>query len=216
MSFTQVFTEGLLEPYVPPVKDTWADLLLGEELGDDLFELLNAQDLVTMRGVCQGIKALVDHYMATHFTLGRVLDKYFDNIPAFRSVQAKTATLISGSTALQFFGRITYAESDLDLYAWKKHLPILVDYILEEGYKFQSSIRGLNKWTDVLKAWDRGLIQKDGYMGLPLFCTLHFTRARYQKRTTVQIIVALQNPMECILNFHSSEWHISSRTWTQY
>ena len=52
----------------------------------------------------------------------KLLSRYFHHPETFRHLQATTGTVISGSSALQFFDRSYYAKSDLDLYvplAWR-------------------------------------------------------------------------------------------------
>jgi hypothetical protein len=63
----------------------------------------------------------VKDYFARAFNIEKRLSRYFDDPKSFRKLQAETLTVISGSTALQFFQRNFYPESDLDLYV---HVPI--------------------------------------------------------------------------------------------
>ena len=65
-----------------------------------------------------------------------MLGKYFttDQILHFRDLQAKTGMVISGSTALQFFERVLYPESDLDLYVEHQYMQPIALWLASIGY----------------------------------------------------------------------------------
>lgn len=56
--------------------------------------------------------------MKRAFNLDKLLSRFFSppEILRFRELQCSTGMLISGSTALKFFERVVYPDSDLDLY----------------------------------------------------------------------------------------------------
>jgi hypothetical protein len=67
-----------------------------------------------------------------------VLEKYFtdDQILHFRHLQATTGMVISGSTALQFFERVLYPESDLDLYVEHRYRRPIALWLASIGYRY--------------------------------------------------------------------------------
>ena len=67
-----------------------------------------------------------------------MLGKYFtdDQILRFRHLQATTGVIISGSTALQFFERILYPESDLDLYVEHRYRRPIALWLASIGYHY--------------------------------------------------------------------------------
>ncbi|KAG8819209.1 hypothetical protein FRC19_010028, partial [Serendipita sp. 401] len=66
-----------------------------------------------------------------------------NNTLRFRSIQAETGTLISGSQALQFFDRAHYLDSDLDLYVSCRHTLTVGLFLLSIGYRFEPTARQL-------------------------------------------------------------------------
>lgn len=153
------------------------------------------------------------------------LSRFFDNTLEFRSMQARTATLISGSTALQFFDRTHYPESDLDLYAHPLHVKEVGRWLLDsEGYTFQPSIvqesdfdiESHNRLAPMDDdemianmgdaARDVNMFHLDQY-NIPGVCGV-FTFIKPARTASapprkVQVIAARRNPLECILGFHS-------------
>ena len=55
-------------------------------------------------------------YMLHRYNINNHLSRFFPDPIAFRSLQARTASLVSGSNALQFFDRTFYEEADMDIY----------------------------------------------------------------------------------------------------
>jgi len=70
--------------------------------------------------------------------LETVLGKYFtdDQILHFRQLQAMTGMIISGSTALQFFERVLYPDSDLDLYVEHLYMRHVALWLASVGYRY--------------------------------------------------------------------------------
>ncbi|KAG1758073.1 hypothetical protein EDD22DRAFT_784371 [Suillus occidentalis] len=62
------------------------------------------------------------------------LSRYFSDPLQFRSLQARTGLVMSGSNALQFVDHTSYPESDLDLYAHPGHLYELMEWLESIGY----------------------------------------------------------------------------------
>jgi hypothetical protein len=83
---------------------------------DAVFSQSDILSIVRFQRICRQAQSAVKDYLARAFNIDRHLSRFFDNPKAFRKLQAETATAISGSSALQFFQRTFYPESDLDLY----------------------------------------------------------------------------------------------------
>ncbi|PCH44988.1 hypothetical protein WOLCODRAFT_91093 [Wolfiporia cocos MD-104 SS10] len=84
---------------------------------DRICERLTPVSLIRMRRVSRTTYQAVQDFSYRAFDVNRRLSRFFSDPFAFRSLQARTATLISGSFALQFFDRTFYPEADLDLVA---------------------------------------------------------------------------------------------------
>src|SRR5882762_8146146 len=72
--------------------------------------------IIRLSWTCRAVRNIVEWYVQHTFDINRHLSRYFPDPKAFRSVQARTATLIGGSNALQFLDRTVYENADLDLY----------------------------------------------------------------------------------------------------
>ncbi|KAJ7641799.1 hypothetical protein FB45DRAFT_826069 [Roridomyces roridus] len=163
---------------------------------DALFVHLSAQDLVRLRRTSKRI------YMLIHdvcFNITRLLVPFFGTdaeVARFQGVQAETSTLISGSTALQFFNPITYyLGSDLDIYAHRVSARGPVEFLLQNGYTYLA-----RSWqdTDVFQQLVYSVADKEpNYLGRGIADVLDF----YKGGKKVQLIIGERTPMETILSF---------------
>lgn len=123
-----------------------------------------------------------------------------------------TGTLISGSSALQFFERTVYADSSgLDLFIEHASARPIALWLQSIGYIFcpsadadyQTLEMGLDK--QVAKNASDGNTMFEPFFNKghfePIVC-LKFHRATYPN---VQVITSNGPPLEMVLNFHSSE-----------
>ncbi|ETW83700.1 hypothetical protein HETIRDRAFT_415457 [Heterobasidion irregulare TC 32-1] len=103
---------------------------------DAIFSYSSPGTILRMSRTCRRIKDLVDSYIRAAFNINRHLSRYFPDPIAFRSMQARTASLLSGSNALQFLDRTTYPDTDLDLYVFQECTGEVGRFMLENGYRF--------------------------------------------------------------------------------
>jgi len=87
---------------------------------------------------CKYFHYTVSSYLRRKHKLETVLGKYFtdDQILHFRHLQATTGMIISGSTALQFFERVLYPDSDLDLYVEYRYMRLVALWLASIGYRY--------------------------------------------------------------------------------
>lgn len=90
---------------------------------DTIFDLLSGVTLLRHGRTCRAIHSQVHSYARRKFRLQKLLAPSFSLPPIghLRQLQASTGMLISVSTALQFFDRVIYPESDLNLYPENAH-----------------------------------------------------------------------------------------------
>lgn len=146
---------------------------------------------------------MVTEYIKDAFSVHTTLVRFFPDPSGFRSLQARTGTLISGSVALQFFDRAFYPTSDLDLYVHSKHRREVGLWLLSMGYTFTPS-RGQDSHFDtaVLSPYQRKGLH---YVMPGVLAIFTFHRRVFNKSLKAQIIVACRAPMEVVLGFHSSK-----------
>ena len=117
---------------------SFADLLDNEDL---VFSILSAASLFVvyrLRFVSRPLRDAVDMYLKTAFNIDRFLQRrFFANAVAFRSMMAETGCVISGLTALEFFARVQWAETPLELVVDSSNVATVCRYLVDTcGYSF--------------------------------------------------------------------------------
>ncbi|KAI0325803.1 hypothetical protein GY45DRAFT_1329831 [Cubamyces sp. BRFM 1775] len=186
-----------------------------------IFAHCSPRSLLRFRRVSRAAHEAVRDYMERAFNVNKRLSRFFRDPIAFRSLQARTAAVISGSFALQFFDRTYYPESDLDIYTHPERSFLDVGlYLKSEGYTFEPCSWQLANWraeVDRLCARmnARPEALEDENEVTELY-DMRGTRAVYTfiresspgtaAPTTrkVQIIVARSTPLRALLDFHST------------
>lgn len=173
---------------------------------DEILSSLSPRSLVRVGQTCRLISAAVACYFPRAFSINRHLSPWFDDPIAFRSLQARTGMLISGSNALQFLDRSHYPGSDLDLYVSHWHSLEMGLWLVEQGWvfhphKFQDE--DLSKAADALTS--RSLyLQRDPEGTSYYFAGVASVFTFWKGNLKLQLIAAKHTPLECILGFHSS------------
>lgn len=155
----------------------------------------------------------VNAYFRNAFHINQRLSRYFSphDIIYFRQwLQADTGMLISGSTALQFFDRTDYPDSDLDIYVEQRHAFLVAKWLLLVGYTFVArksqdpNLRVAFEETPTTFHEGAGIFPSEevGYFGRGVAGVFNFHK--YQPDRKIQLITSLHSPMEIILHFHSS------------
>ncbi|GJE97278.1 hypothetical protein PsYK624_134940 [Phanerochaete sordida] len=192
---------------------TFADRILSNDLLYDLILLFSTPSvLLRLARVCRGSHAAVRSHIARCFNINTHIAHFFTAPLAFRSLQARTGALISGSNALQFFDRVHYPEADLDIYcAYEARAEVGWWLIEREGYTFKPHSRQDASFHVALEqARVPGTPAAHPYSRLKAVSAVYtFTKrvenARGPSRwLKVQIIVAYNCPMEAIFDFHST------------
>lgn len=181
--------------------------------------------LLRFQRTCRLARTIVEDYMRVAFNINARLSLFFNDPQAFRSLQARTGTLISGSTALQFFDRAFYPgtgvlhqaiilEADqritigLDLFVHKPHRRAVGRWLLEAGYQFVPASYQDTDFEvtilDTISLSPKGLHALDGILTMLKFVKRPDGDASVERTKTVQLIVAENTPMEVILSTHSS------------
>ena len=156
--------------------------------------------------------------MRRAFSIDKLLSPYFTptEVTQFRELQSQTGTLISGSTALQLFDRVTYSESDLDLYVEHRFSRALAEWLLEIGYTYaplpeSENVRSLEeafkrnppKRPHVPDMFSGDIVfgsAGEDYFKAPFV----FSFEKQNPYRKIQLITSLQAPLQRILSFHSS------------
>ena len=201
----------------PDRQSQWCRIMRCPPISDDIFVCLTPASLIRLSLVCKKTFSAVQQFYKRAYNINRHLSRFFHDALSFRSLQARTGTLISGSNALQFLERTVYKDSDLDLYTHPGFTTDVANWLMNceqytfvpmnpsHGHTFDDvTTIGWSPWTG-----DSPHGVADGnlhdYDGNGIHDVYHFERLDengYRRR--VQIISAQHSPMYCILAFHSS------------
>ncbi|KAK2464967.1 hypothetical protein APHAL10511_003043 [Amanita phalloides] len=185
--------------YLPHL-DIWATI----------FDFLLPVDLIHFGQISQTARKAVTNYNRLAFDIIRLLSPYFsdEEIKSFRQLQLFTGTVISGSTAVQLFGRTTYPKSDLDIYVEHRYCRDVAWWLTSVGYKYNPTRRGQPiSFIEAFKAskTEEGAEEEQSEQSeyaLGVENVFDFVRAGSERK--VQLISATCCPMEVILNYHST------------
>ncbi|KAI0715462.1 hypothetical protein C8T65DRAFT_144725 [Cerioporus squamosus] len=173
-------------------------------IADSIFSFSSPMTILRIGRTCRVAKQAVRHYFKRAFNVNRLLIRFFPDVLAFRTLQSRTGTLISGSVALQFFDRDFYPSSDLDLYVHMRHRREVGRWLLQYGYRFAPSS---NQAADFEAAATEALsgIGTAPY-GMPgVAAIMNFIRCSdVSEDLKVQLIISRKTPMEVVLGFHST------------
>ncbi|EKM58749.1 uncharacterized protein PHACADRAFT_248812 [Phanerochaete carnosa HHB-10118-sp] len=193
---------------------TFSERILTNDLLYDLILWFSTPSaLMRLSRTCHAAHAAVRSHITRSFNINAHLSHFFTSPLAFRSLQARTSALISGSSALQFLDRVHYPEADLDIYcAYEARAELGWWLIQHEGYNFKPNSRQDPSFRVAL---EQARVPGTAPPGSP-YSRLRAVSAVYtftrrvesldgpSRRLKVQIIVAYNSPMEAIFDFHST------------
>ncbi|KAF7340793.1 NADPH-dependent methylglyoxal reductase GRE2 [Mycena sanguinolenta] len=163
---------------------------------DTFFSHIPTRELVRLMQTCCRIYGLVKDRC---FNVDHLLIPFFGDAAKanqFRELQRQTQTVISGSTALQFFNRLTWPDSDLDLYVPHASAAFIVLFLRDSGYAFRP--REIQRKDPSLQLFDDG--PKD-YHERGIIDVLDF----HNESKKIQVIIfGTPSSMEVIAGFHST------------
>jgi hypothetical protein len=188
---------------------------------DSTFSALSPANILRYSQTCRSSRVATSVYFRRNFNINRRLGRFFNHPTQFRSLQARTGTLISGSFALQFFDRSLYPDSDLDVYVDYRYSREVGFWLVEaEGYEFRpakgkkhatfgEALRQLHS-NQPPSPESTGLTERIGdnpYFMRGVGAVFNFIKKSHDEsqELKVQVITASTTPLEIILQFHSSK-----------
>lgn len=177
----------------------WDRLLNQYDLLELVLDLCSPASLFNLAKTCHSYHAALKPHYQLLWDINRHLKRYFSNPIAFRNLQARTATLISGSSALQFLDRTIYDGSDLDLYVYDDMLKEVCEWIMSDGYVFVPR-PGQQRDLDIAVLRYRDPIEIYDMPGIVNIIDL----VRPEGGPKIQVIAADKTPMQVILGFYST------------
>ncbi|KAH8092522.1 hypothetical protein BXZ70DRAFT_898119 [Cristinia sonorae] len=179
---------------------------------ESIFDNLTPLEFLRFARTCRLAQSVVQGFIKRTFQINRILSRFFDDPVAFRSLQARTGTLISGSVALQFLDRTFYPESDLDIYIPPQFDREVLLWLTKNGYQFVPTKDQPATLDEAIKLGrDLGFVSgmvddPEGYSLRPIQAVYTFRKFSLSadgSKTRVQCIVAVSAPLE-VVSFHST------------
>ena len=188
-------------------------------LRDRVIPHCSPATLIRISWTCRTLNYVIREYFTQTFDINEHLRRFVDDPIAFRSLQARTGALISGSNALQFFAQILYEESDLDIYVKSSEVLQVGQWLTgADGYRFVPAHvlhedPNLNHVPEI--AFTQDVVDatelEEGYgpsqPNVVYTFYKHVTSPSESgniERRKVQIVSSENNPMELVLKFYSS------------
>lgn len=197
-----------LNGYTPPSYTFTNDILTNDLIYDLIMDRCSPDTIVNFSRTCRNAHSAVQSFIHRFYNINKHLTRYFPDPISFRCLQARTGTLISGSSALQFFERLHWDESDLDIYTYYESREEVGSWLLQQGYRFQPNSRQSIDFNDAVnEAHLPEDVVESPYRRMKgvsaVYTFLKHDETRAPRQLKVQIIVALRCPMDVILSFHS-------------
>ena len=80
------------------------------------FEILSIAEIIALTRTCKRIQRLYQTLLPLQWNVDHTLQRFVSDSRRFRQQMGKNDSLISGGIALQYFERVIWKESDLDIY----------------------------------------------------------------------------------------------------
>ncbi|KAH6684495.1 hypothetical protein B0J14DRAFT_13981 [Halenospora varia] len=94
----------------------WEDIFQTYTIFDGICACLEPQDLIALQRTSKQLSGLFDTLFKTQWNINRQLKRFVHDPVVLRSLMSRLDALVSGSFALQFFERVVWKDSDLDIY----------------------------------------------------------------------------------------------------
>ncbi|KAL1937077.1 hypothetical protein VTO73DRAFT_15132 [Trametes versicolor] len=180
---------------------SFASIVLANVVYYNLFSHLSPLELARLCKTSRDVRFAVNDYIQSVYNPHRLLSPFFRDVSSFRSLQARTGSLISGHSALHFFNRSLRPTDPLDVYVYFHHRREVVDWLLDSGFRFSPSITQASGLDYAVEQGRR--MQNETYPPDSWECLI-FYRDGSHRNATVRVYIAMRSPMEMILHSHST------------
>lgn len=118
---------------------------------DRICSFLAIDSIIALTRTCRALSGLYQSLIPLQWNVDRHLSRFVRDPQLFRSQMAIRNALVSGSLAVQFFERVVWKESDLDIFIQEgKDAKAFGKYLTEkEGYKFSGTSSGAYMAIDI-------------------------------------------------------------------
>ncbi|KAI0765137.1 hypothetical protein C8Q74DRAFT_1286445 [Fomes fomentarius] len=185
---------------------------------DNILSRLELSSLIHLSAINRVIRHATQDFNWRAYNIDKRLKRFFKDPCAFRSLQARTAAIISGSFAVQFFDRSFYPDSDVDIFVHPNRDMLDIGlFVSSQGYTYQPMKWQQARFQDEVDCIlsNMGAEPRDGgeleqMYGMPsLRAVFTFERAIIRDNAAldiqkIQIVVSRTSPVASVLDFHST------------
>lgn len=182
---------------------------LPEDITFRIFTFCGLQEILAMDTACWLTRTLVWCYIRRVWSFDLRFKLWFSDVRSFQRMLCRCRAIVSGSLALQFFHRVHYPNSDMDIYVHHAGIKVVTNWIAGEGYVLSSGRGG----SDVMPPHIQD-VSMDVYHANSTFITAIMNYDKHEvhwngtiRRRRVQVIGVSVHPLQHILHeYHSSRF----------
>lgn len=178
-----------------------------------MFDHLNPDDIYRFSSTSKAARDIVTTYITQKFSLTVLLSRFFNDpteVEHFWSLMSTTGMFISGSSAVQFFDRSIYTESDLDLYIEDISAAEVSSWLSSVGYNIRIRDSEYETDSDIEPPDDQKTPTGDTFAAMTKFRQSKDVKVldfeNLSKNKKIQLISCGTCPLQIVLGFHSSEY----------
>ncbi|PPQ98377.1 hypothetical protein CVT26_013837 [Gymnopilus dilepis] len=180
---------------------------------DAVFGLFHEFDLLSLFAVSRTSRlahGVYTVYKQTVWNPDNHYRRWFHDVASFKELLQQTGGVVSGSFALQFFGRVHYPSSDMDIFLRAAGADDLCNWLREEGYYTDIST---DEYAELggsgSSHFARAVMNKstfhDPLLGVYAFQKTRTSVGGREEELRVQVIIVDADPVQHIIfDFHST------------
>lgn len=181
---------------------SFPSILFDEELMLKVISYWGATDITRIASTSRRMRTALQRC----WNVDRELACWFDCPSDFRQMLGQCGAVISGSTAIQFFNRVRYPSSDLDIV-----IPITTTYFMgtwlqENGYTFQPRDYDFTDFpASLVEVMKKNRPHRQVKPMVRVFDFYGHSLSTSDVGRHIQLITTRDDPFAHILHYHSSE-----------
>lgn len=192
----------------PSIDSTW----VSPTIYNVILSAISPASAAYLSRTCHTVYNAVEDFRLNAFNVNRHFSHYFLDPIAFRSLQSRTGTLVSGPNALHFMDRIA-PKNDISIYVNPGHVEQVGHHLVaKEGYRFIPEGRQnpesftLEVQAEVVALTYTEHKQRASYIRQPVKDVYHFSRVEADGTSRhVHLTLSTTCAFHVIASFHSSE-----------
>lgn len=218
------WTGGNRPGAVPDV--TFLYLLRLYPVFDTLVSFLPIGDIISLSRTCKELSNIYQSILPMQWNIGRTLKRFVNDPCEFRSQMGQNNALVSGSVALQFFERVVWKDTEMDVFILKgegaenfcRYIQEREGYFLAEGGKEKVDEYCVNDVSEVIALCRMYILQKPTcFLTAVGFQVRTYIKNAQDKasRTEIHVVLTHYIPVQKILQHFYATIVVNFFTWNK-